>query len=83
MDKDGKASGKYELREHYYGRNGNEDFPYRRHWSVDEKTGKKLGMKLMDDSLFELCAEGIISKEEAMARSEIKATMRQNLATLA
>ena len=42
------------------------------------QTGKKLGMKLMDDSLMELYSAGIISQEEAYARSEQKALMRAN-----
>jgi twitching motility protein PilT len=42
------------------------------------QTGKKLGMKLMDDSLIELYDAQIISQEEAYARSEQKALMRQH-----
>jgi len=42
------------------------------------QTGKKLGMKLMDDSLLELYDAGIISQEEAYARAEQKAVMRQH-----
>jgi twitching motility protein PilT len=42
------------------------------------QTGKKLGMKLMDDSLIELYDSQIISQEEAYARSEQKALMRQH-----
>jgi twitching motility protein PilT len=42
------------------------------------QTGKKLGMKLMDDSLLDLYAAGIISQEEAYDRSEQKALMRAN-----
>jgi twitching motility protein PilT len=42
------------------------------------QTGKKLGMKLMDDSLLELYAAGIINQEEAYDRSEQKALMRAN-----
>lgn len=41
------------------------------------QTGKRLGMKLMDDSLAELFQSGIISGEEAMARAEQKPFMRQ------
>ena len=41
------------------------------------QTGKRLGMKLMDDSLIELFEAGIITGEEALARSEQKSTMRQ------
>ncbi len=44
------------------------------------QTGKKQGMKLMDDSLMELYDAGIIAAEEAYARSEQKALMRQHLA---
>jgi twitching motility protein PilT len=36
------------------------------------QTGKKLGMKLMDDSLMELMEEGIISPHEAYDRAEQK-----------
>jgi twitching motility protein PilT len=39
------------------------------------QTGKKLGMKLMDDSLIELYQAGIISAEEAVYRAEQKADM--------
>jgi twitching motility protein PilT len=42
------------------------------------QTGKKMGMKLMDDSLMELYSAGLITQEEALARSEQKAQMRQN-----
>lgn len=41
------------------------------------QTGKRLGMKLMDDSIAELFQSGIISGEEAMARAEQKPFMRQ------
>jgi twitching motility protein PilT len=41
------------------------------------QTGRRLGMKLMDDSLIELFQAGIISGEEAMSRSEQKQLMRQ------
>jgi twitching motility protein PilT len=34
------------------------------------QTGKRLGMKLMDDSLLELLQEGIISPHEAYDRAE-------------
>lgn len=44
------------------------------------QTGKKQGMKLMDDSLIELYDAGIISQEEAYARAEQKALMRQHFA---
>jgi twitching motility protein PilT len=43
------------------------------------QTGKKQGMKLMDDSLIELVDAGIIAPEEAYARCEQKALMRQHL----
>ena len=39
------------------------------------QTGKKLGMKLMDDSLIELFQSGIITAEEAVYRAEQKADM--------
>jgi twitching motility protein PilT len=39
------------------------------------QTGKKLGMKLMDDSLLELFQSGLITAEEAVYRSEQKADM--------
>jgi twitching motility protein PilT len=39
------------------------------------QTGKKLGMKLMDDSLLELFQNGTISADEAVYRSEQKADM--------
>ena len=42
------------------------------------QTGKKQGMKLMDDSLLELYQAGIISQEEAYSRAEQKALMRQH-----
>jgi twitching motility protein PilT len=38
------------------------------------QTGKKLGMRLMDDSLMELVEGGIISPNEAYDRAEIKKT---------
>ncbi|MEO6053247.1 MAG: PilT/PilU family type 4a pilus ATPase [Chthoniobacterales bacterium] len=41
------------------------------------QTGKKLGMKLMDDRIKELYEEGIISGEEAVMRAEQKDLMRQ------
>ena len=40
------------------------------------QTAKKLGMKLMDDSLLELYSAGLITQEEAYDRSEQKALMR-------
>ncbi|MDP9291743.1 MAG: PilT/PilU family type 4a pilus ATPase [Verrucomicrobiota bacterium] len=42
------------------------------------QTGKKLGMKLMDDSLMELYDKQIISQEEAYQRSDQKTLMRQH-----
>jgi twitching motility protein PilT len=47
------------------------------------QTGRKNGMKLMDDSLTELFDAGIISAEEAYARSEQKMIMKQHLAQYA
>ncbi len=44
------------------------------------QTGKKQGMKLMDDSLMELYDAGLISQEEAYIRAEQKALMRQHFA---
>jgi len=41
------------------------------------QTGKKLGMKLMDDSLTELYQAGLISAEEAVSRAEQKPHMKQ------
>ena len=41
------------------------------------QTGKKLGMKLMDDSLTELYRAGAISADEAVSRSEQKQLMKQ------
>ena len=43
------------------------------------QTGGKLGMKLLDDSLFQLFEEGYISAEEAYSRCEQKVIMRQRL----
>ena len=40
------------------------------------QTGKKLGMKLMDESLRELCQQGLITAEEAMARADQKQMMK-------
>jgi len=42
------------------------------------QTGKKQGMKLMDDSLMDLYDAGIISQEECYARAEQKAMMKQH-----
>ncbi len=43
------------------------------------QTGKKLGMKLMDDSLMELVQQGIISPHEAYDRAEQKKPFEQFL----
>jgi twitching motility protein PilT len=40
------------------------------------QTGKKLGMKLMDESLRELCQARVITPEEAMARADQKQMMK-------
>jgi twitching motility protein PilT len=45
------------------------------------QTGKKQGMKLMDDSLKELYVAGITSAEETYARAEQKPLMRQFLSS--
>lgn len=42
------------------------------------QTGRKNGMKLMDDSLMELYDGGLISQEEAYSRAEQKTLMRQH-----
>ena len=42
------------------------------------QTGRKQGMKLMDDSLTELYDTGIITQDEAYARAEQKTLMRQH-----
>jgi twitching motility protein PilT len=42
------------------------------------QTGKKLGMRLMDDSLMELYNAGLITQEECYDRCEQKAIMREN-----
>jgi len=42
------------------------------------QTGKKQGMKLMDDSLIELYDAGIISQEEVLARAEQKQLVKQH-----
>jgi len=44
------------------------------------QTGKKQGMRLMDDSLIELLDAGIITAEECYARAEQKPLMRQHIA---
>src|SRR5256712_8217808 len=43
------------------------------------QTGKKQGMRLMDDALIDLYDRGLISKEEAYARADQKHIMRQHL----
>ena len=43
------------------------------------QTGKKQGMKLMDDSLVELYDAGIISQEELIARAEQKALIKAHI----
>ena len=43
------------------------------------QTGKKQGMRLMDDTLIDLCQRGLIDAEEAYARAEQKDIMRQQL----
>jgi twitching motility protein PilT len=43
------------------------------------QTGKKQGMRLMDDTLIELYERGLISDQEAYARAEQKQMVRQHL----
>ncbi|MEO7167268.1 MAG: PilT/PilU family type 4a pilus ATPase [Spartobacteria bacterium] len=43
------------------------------------QTGRKQGMRLMDDSLARLFDEGAISGEEALTRAEQKSSMRQHV----
>jgi twitching motility protein PilT len=43
------------------------------------QTGKKQGMRLMDDTLIDLYQRGLISREEANARAEQKDIVRQQL----
>jgi twitching motility protein PilT len=43
------------------------------------QTGRKQGMQLMDDSLVDLYARGLISAEETYARAEQKQQVRQHL----
>jgi twitching motility protein PilT len=43
------------------------------------QTGKKQGMRLMDDSLIDLYDRGLISAQEAYARADQKAMMRHHL----
>ncbi len=43
------------------------------------QTGKKQGMRLMDDTLIELYQRGLISAQDAYARAEQKQMVRQHL----
>ena len=43
------------------------------------QTGRKQGMRLMDDSLSQLFDQGLISAEEAYSRAEQKQAMQQHL----
>jgi len=43
------------------------------------QTGKKQGMQLMDDALIDLQKRGLITSEEALARSDQKQIVQQNL----
>lgn len=43
------------------------------------QTGKNVGMKLMDDSLMDLFEDGVITADEALARSVDRGTMRKSL----
>ena len=43
------------------------------------QTGKKQGMRLMDDTLIELYQRGLISAQEAYARADQKQMVRQQL----
>jgi twitching motility protein PilT len=43
------------------------------------QTGKKQGMRLMDDTLIELYDRGLISAEEAYERAEQKYIVRPHL----
>ena len=45
------------------------------------QTGKKQGMRLMDDALIDLYERGLISSEEAYARADQKQVVRQHLKT--
>jgi twitching motility protein PilT len=45
------------------------------------QTGKKQGMRLMDDTLIDLYQRGLISAEEACARAEQKDVVRQHVKT--
>ena len=43
------------------------------------QTGKKQGMRLMDDALIDLCQRGLIDAEEAYVRADQKHIVRQHL----
>lgn len=43
------------------------------------QTGKKQGMRLMDDALIDLYDQGLISREEAYARAYQKLMVRKHL----
>jgi twitching motility protein PilT len=43
------------------------------------QTGRKQGMRLMDDSLMQLFDHGLISREEACARAEQKQAVRKHV----
>jgi twitching motility protein PilT len=43
------------------------------------QTGKKQGMRLMDDTLIELYQQGLISGEEAYVRADQKDVIRQHV----
>jgi twitching motility protein PilT len=45
------------------------------------QTGKKQGMRLMDDTLIDLYQRGLISAEEAYARADQKDVVRQQVKT--
>jgi twitching motility protein PilT len=45
------------------------------------QTGKKQGMRLMDDTLIDLHQRGLISADEAYARAEQKDILQQQLKT--
>ena len=46
------------------------------------QTGRKQGMRLMDDSLSHLFDQGLISAQEACSRAEQKQAMRQHVAAV-
>ncbi|MDL1968530.1 MAG: type IV pili twitching motility protein PilT, partial [Deltaproteobacteria bacterium] len=45
------------------------------------QTGKKFGMKLLDDSIMEMCTKNMISPEEAYAKANDKSKFRSLLKT--